>query len=101
MKTLASLILTLLIAVSAPARALDARFNDHHYQHQAPTTRWVVPLVVGGIIGYALGARENPARPRLPALIVDPSAAPVFERHLVYDYACGCYFYRGIFVRIQ
>lgn len=53
----------LLIAFSAPAFAGPAHHHRHHhygYHHHAG--RWIAPVIVGGIVGYAL-AQPSVAQP--------------------------------------
>lgn len=53
----------LLMAFSAPAFAGPAHHHRHHhhgYHHHAG--RWIAPVIVGGIVGYAL-AQPSVAQP--------------------------------------
>ncbi len=54
---------------------------------------WVVPMVVGGVIGYVIKGQQQ-QRPLIinqPARIVSPpGAAPVYQYQWVFDPNCNC-----------
>lgn len=60
-----NILLSLLLMVfSAPAFAGPAHHHRHHhgYHHHAHAGRWIAPVIIGGVVGYAL-AQPSVAQP--------------------------------------
>ena len=52
-----NILLSLLLMVfSAPAFAGPTHHHRHHhgYHHHAHAGRWIAPVIIGGVVGYAL-----------------------------------------------
>lgn len=95
MKTrLVSVAMIIALGVSTlQARGDDDRHNRHHDHYTPPShhqmvrhhhsdARWIVPLVVGGVIGYAI-SRPEPTR-------VVAYNAPTYREEWVYSQDCDC-----------
>jgi len=91
------LAMSALFAYSSDARADGWHHGGGHYVYR-PGYGWVVPSVIGGVIGYEL------ARPRQPDVVIvqpqpvmPPPAAPVWPQPAGYhweailDASCNCY----------
>ena len=80
----------MLIANSSQANP-NHHWNSGHYHHGR--TEWIGPLVIGGVLGYAL------AQPRTvyvqPAPVYYPPAQPVapygYHYETIVDASCNCY----------
>lgn len=91
MKKVIALVLSsmILIASSSQARA-HGNWNHSHYHGNQ---NWIAPVVIGGVLGYAL------AQPRTvyvqPAPVYYPPAQPVapygYHYETIVDANCNCY----------
>lgn len=88
MKLLQTLTLASLILVSGTSQA-----NPNHHRHHGYYNRydWVAPLVIGGVVTYAI------TRPQQPVVIqnppnIQPQPAPYgYHYENILDANCNCY----------
>lgn len=78
----------------APSRHVRMPYNRHH-------DNWVVPLVIGGVLGYVLSEPRQEtvtytSTVRAPAVY---SAQPVYEERWVYFGDCDCQ--RKVLVQVR
>lgn len=71
------------------------RHGGGHYVYR-PGYGWVVPSIVGGVIGYELAQPRRPdvviVQPVYPAPQVVPPPAPAgYHYEAIVDAACNCY----------
>ncbi len=59
------LVLALFVAVPAIAQHHGHRNFHHHYKHHGHNNHWIAPLIVGGVVTYAL------TRPNQQPVIVE------------------------------
>lgn len=72
----------------APAHADEWRRSYSHHGYRGNGYGWVVPGIIGGVIGYEL------ARPRQPDVVVvqPPYQAPYgYHYETILDANCNCY----------
>lgn len=60
------ILLTLALVMSMPAMAQHHRGYPHNHYHYGHRHNWVAPLVIGGVVTYAL------TRPEPRAVIIEP-----------------------------
>lgn len=95
MKTLAIILASALIATTTlSAHGGGGRYEPprhvkvSHHNHGA---NWVVPLVIGGVLGYALSEPRNDRVTYVSsAPVVYAPAQPIYEERWVYFSDCGC-----------
>ena len=77
----------LLIANSSQANPMHHRTHSHH--HGAPN--WIAPIVIGGVLGYALAQPRVVASP--PQVYYPPVPVPPYGYHYetIVDAGCNCY----------
>ena len=71
-----------------------------HHHHHGGGGNWVAPLVIGGIIGYAINNSQQPQPQQPPVIVYQQPPAPVYvrpfqdglvyERRVEFDPNCGC-----------
>jgi len=95
MKKLIALILT--AAAITPAFAQHHGYGPHghrHYRHWHPGYGWVAPMVIGGVVTYAI------TRPQVivdqPPVVVQPAPVPAPVVVQPDTYATGCSAWREI-----
>lgn len=64
MKKILSFLFLMLVSLTASA-------NGRHGGYHGGSDNWVVPAIIGGVVGYAI------AQPRQPQVIVQPPPPPV------------------------
>ena len=88
----------------AGGHGYQGRHVRQEWRHErSDPGRWIVPALIGGVIGYELArprvAYAPPAYPPVyqPAVVVRqevysvPAPQPVYREIIEYDPACGCY----------
>jgi hypothetical protein len=101
------ILLSLSLLLAAPAFAQHG--YNHGYHHHGGGNRWVAPLVIGGVIGYAMNQNRPIVVQQPPVVVQQPpvvmqqpgvyslpqspynGATPLYEKRSQYDYACNCY----------
>jgi hypothetical protein len=90
MKYLISIILSIL-AFAANAQHHGHRY-DHHYHHNRGGHNWVAPLVIGGLVTYAI---TRPQQLPPPGVVYQPTALPPppygYHYEQILDANCNCY----------
>jgi hypothetical protein len=87
MKLLQTLTLASLILVSGTSQA-----NPNHHHHRGYYNRydWVAPLVIGGVVTYAITRPQQPIVMQQPPNIQPP--APLgYHYENILDANCNCY----------
>lgn len=77
----------------------SSAFAQHHYHgyyHSRPSYGWVAPVVIGGVIGYALAQPRvvyvNPPVVYAPVPVVNVPPAPWgYHYENILDQNCNCY----------
>lgn len=107
-KTL-SLVRTAAIAAALLSSSLYAEMHDrrHHHSprqvvktvHHHDRANWAVPLVLGGVLVYALSEprRESPAH--VQTTYAPPAYSPLYEERWVYFGDCDCQ--RKVLVKVR
>lgn len=85
--------ISLLLAGLALASTSIAGPNHHghrNYHHHNHSHNWVVPLVIGSVVGYAIA---NRAEPQQPVVIQQTVPLPPFgyRYEQILDANCNCY----------
>lgn len=81
-----SAVLVLALGFSgAQARGGDDRHHNRHshHSHHASSAQWIVPLVIGGVVGYTL------SRPQTIS-VATYTPAPRYAEEWVYFGDCDC-----------
>lgn len=75
--------------------------NDYHNDRRHHGANWVVPLVIGGVLGYALSEprRESVTYVSSVRSPVVCTPQPVYEEQWVYFSDCDCQ--RKVLVRVR
>ena len=66
--------------------------NRHYGQHTR--TEWLAPIVIGGVVGYAIAASQRPVPVVNQPQVVYPNVPPApygFHYENVLDANCNCY----------
>lgn len=77
--------ISLLCLASVPAMAQHrghghyATGVPHHYHHRHHGGHWVAPLIIGGVVGYAITRNNEPVIVQQPPVIVQQP--PVFSNN--------------------
>lgn len=71
----------------------------HHSHHRDDAARWVIPLVVGGVIGYALSEPRRESVTYLYGVQNPPPPSPLYEERWAYFGDCDCQ--RRTLVRVR
>ena len=90
MKLLQTITLASLIMVSGASQA-NPYYHHHHRGYYNPYG-WVAPLVIGGVVGYAI-TRPQPVviqQPLQPS-IYQPQAPYGYHYESILDANCNCY----------
>ena len=81
------LLLTILISFASVAQAQ----HRHHGHHHGGYNNWIAPLIVGGVVTYAL-TRPQPVIVQQPQIIQPYPQAPYgFHYETILDATCNCY----------
>jgi hypothetical protein len=60
------------------------RHHHHHHHHHQPHSDWIAPVIIGGVIGYALSQQNAPqAQPTLPTC--PAGTYPIYEKIWIQD----------------
>jgi hypothetical protein len=79
----------LFLAATGTAQADYYHQRQHGPHRGGPGYNWVAPLVIGGVVGYAL---TRPAAPPPPVVVAPPYNAPYgFHWETIVDAGCNCY----------
>lgn len=83
---------------SKNANAQHRGWNDSSHSYYRSYAATVVPLIIGGTIGYGLSRPGLPmySMPEPPPYYLyysDPSKEPVYKQVYEYDSKCNCYAY--------
>lgn len=91
MKKLAPIIIAGLMAVATTSQANPNHMRHHGNGHYGHHTRgeWMVPLVIGSVVGYAIAARPTPAPVVIQPTYNNPPLGYHYEQIL--DGNCNCY----------
>lgn len=66
-----------LCATSVPALAQHGHYRPYHHHHRHYSGGgWVAPLILGGVVGYAITRNNEPAVVQPAPVIVQPQALP-------------------------
>ena len=92
---------TVLLASSAQAGHYDRgeRYEHHERMSYHHNSNWVVPLVIGGVLGYAL---SEPRRDTISYVQSNPvvcAPQPMYQEQWVYFSDCDCQ--RKVLVRVR
>jgi hypothetical protein len=80
------IVLACLIAISLSACAQSHHGHRHaHHHHNRTNSDWVAPLIIGGIIGYAVTQNSQVQTPVGPPTPCAPGYYPITERIWVQD----------------
>lgn len=71
MKRILAISVLVLASVPAMAQYHGPRHNHHHHGYHRGGGGWVAPLVLGGVVGYAL-TRPEPVIVQQPPVIMPP-----------------------------
>lgn len=77
MKRILAAVLLSLVSLSTVAQH---RHHNHHYRPSHSHGHWVAPLIIGGVVGYAITRNNEPVVVQQPPVVVQPPAvmpAPV------------------------
>lgn len=90
MKYLLAIIL-FTFAFGATAQHHGYRYN-HHYHHSHSGSNWIAPMVIGGLVTYAI---TRPQQLPPPAVVYQPTALPPapygYHYEQILDANCNCY----------
>ena len=86
------------LLLTAACSANPPHRGGHYYGgHNHGGGNWIAPLVVGGIIGYAIAERpQSPViveRPVYPTVPVYPAPPYGYHYEQILDASCNCYKY--------
>ena len=89
MKLLQTIILASLILVGGTSQANP---NYHHHHGYYSQSGWVAPLVIGGVLGYAI-TRPQPVIIQTPPVYPNPQPTVPYGYHYesILDANCNCY----------
>lgn len=76
MKRILAIAVLVLTSVPAMAQYHGPRYNHHHHGYHR-SGGWVAPLVLGGVVGYAM-TRSDPVVQQ-PAVILPPPAPVIYS----------------------
>jgi hypothetical protein len=88
------LLIVLLIGLSSVTHAQHRHGDHHHHGGHGGGYNWVAPLIVGGVVTYALTRPQPPVVVQQPPVIVQQPApvAPVgYHYENILDANCSCY----------
>ena len=88
-KLLQLLTLASLTLVSGVSQANPNHYYPHHHRHSSPYG-WVAPLVIGGVVGYAI-TRPQTVVMQQPPNIYQPQAPYGYHYENILDANCNCY----------
>jgi hypothetical protein len=76
--------------------AVSATADPYHHHHH---NDWVVPVLIGGVIGYSMHAAQPQPQPQVivqqvPVYQAYRQAEPVYQEVFEYDASCNCYYKR-------
>lgn len=60
---------------SVPAMAQHGHYRPHHY-HRHYGGGWVAPLILGGVVGYAITRNNEPVVVQQAPVVVQPQSLP-------------------------
>ena len=89
MKKLITLTIASLIFVTGTSQADPNRYHGHGYREH---TDWLAPLVIGGVVGYAL--TRQPVIVQQPQVVYPSTYPPVpygYHYEQILDANCSCY----------
>lgn len=78
-------ILAILVFSASVLSAQAGPYNHHHHHHGGHGSNWVAPLVIGGVIGYAVSrTNEPPVVVQQPPVIVQQPQDVVYLNGIAY-----------------
>lgn len=84
---------TLLMLFGTVVSAQHYHGYHHHHRHAPGSHAWVAPLIIGGVVGYALSRPAQTAPP--PTVIYVPGGYPPpplgYRYEQILDGNCNCY----------
>ena len=80
-----------------PSRHVKMSNNYHGNRHHS--SNWVIPLVVGGVLGYALSEPRRESVTYVSAAPVVYAPQPVYQEQWVYFSDCDCQ--RKVLVKVR
>lgn len=105
------LLLALLLTVSMTVNADPLRgYVEHHGGYRGPVFvehyhnsagDVLVPMVVGGVVGYMISNANQPKQVivQQPQVVVPQQTTPLYRKDTIYDTTCSCN--RDVFVQVQ
>ena len=105
-KLLAILLLTVSLTANAdPLRGYVEYHGGYHgpvyvQQYHNSTGDVLIPMVIGGVVGYAI---SNASQPKQVVVqqpqVVQQQSTPLYRKDTIYDQSCSCY--KEVFVQVQ
>lgn len=83
-----------LIAITLVALSTSACAGPHGHHHHHGGGGWVAPLVIGGVIGYAISRPPVVVQPPVvmpPPPVVVQNPVPIYQEVIQYNTDCQCY----------
>jgi hypothetical protein len=86
--------------LAASCQPVAAQHHGHHgYHGHAGHGSWVAPLVLGGIVGYAITQNQQRQPVQIipgpviysSPMVTNPPMQPVYQEVLVWQNECNCY----------
>jgi hypothetical protein len=91
-KLLQLLTLASLTLVSGVSQANPNHYYPHHHRHgHSNPYGWVAPLVIGGVVGYAITRPQTVVIQPPPPNIYQPQAPYGYHYENILDANCNCY----------
>ena len=91
---------TVILVSSANAGHYDRgeRYEHHERLSNHHSSNWVVPLVIGGVLGYALSEPRRESVTYVQSAPIVYRAQPMYQEQWVYFSDCDCQ--RKVLVRV-
>ena len=59
-----------ILTASLSAHAQHRHYHQHYHQHRSGSHNWVAPVIIGGLLGYALANNQAEAAPPTPPPVI-------------------------------
>lgn len=98
---MAAVTATVILVASANAGHYDRgeRYERHERISNQRSANWVIPLVIGGVLGYALSEPRRESVTYVQSAPVVYAPQPIYEEKWVYFSDCDCQ--RKVLVRVR